>query len=257
MSKPAKGGGNGAPAPSQPVRDLRVGMVAYDSVRPETLGSVYPLAQFATLDVVSGCYVDKGRNVIAERVTEPFLLFVDSDMAFQGDHLMKLKDAMDDDPTIGAIGGIYIQRTGTYKPICHWVDEDDEGEKIWVSGLEVFERTIRYMDEGAIEDVDSFGTGFLLIRTEAMQSLDKPYFQTKYDEKTKAFWGEDVLFCKRLKEAGWRSCIHFGVQVAHFGVVGFVPDQMRQIPLPDPDSKEVRETDQGSETCSSIGVPIL
>jgi GT2 family glycosyltransferase len=218
-------------------------MVVYDSIRPETVGSIYPLAKFAYLDIVSGCYVDKGRNVIAERVTEPFLLFVDSDMSFTNDDLTALKNALDEDKTIGAIGGVYIQRVGSYKPICHWIEEQD-GEKVWVSGREVFERTIRYMDEGAIADVDSFGTGFLLIRVEAMKEIGKPYFETKYDEKTRNFWGEDVLFCKRLKEAGWRSCIHFGVQPAHFGVVGFVPNQMRQIPLPEKSDEEVKHAVQ-------------
>lgn len=243
MSNPAKSGGE-SPTPSQPSRDLRVGMVAYDSVRPETVGSIYPLAQFASLDIIAGCYVDKGRNIIAERTTEPFLLFVDSDMSFTGNELMMLKDALDNDPTIGAVGGIYIQRTGTLKPICHWIEDRDDGEREWVSGREVYERTIKYMDEGAIEDVDSFGTGLLMIRTEAMQAIGKPYFQTKYDEKTKAFWGEDVLFCKRLKEAGWRSCIHFGVKPAHFGTVGFLPDQMRDIPLPEPSDDEVKHAVQ-------------
>lgn len=237
MSEPAKAGGE-SPSPSHPDRDLRVGMVAYDSVRPETLGSVYPLAQFAVLDVVSGCYVDKGRNIIAERTREPFLLFVDSDMAFTGDDLLTLKDAMDEDPTIGAVGGIYIQRTGSYKPICHWVEEQ-EGGRVWVSGREVYERTIRNMDEEKVDDVDSFGTGFLLIRTEAMQSLDPPYFTTQWNEEFGQFWGEDVLFCKRLKEAGWRSCIHFGVKVVHLGVVGFHPDQMRSIELPEESEDEV------------------
>ena len=243
MSKPAKAGGESS-SPSHPTqdavesRDLRVGMVVYDSVRPETVGSVYPLAQFASLDIVAGCYVDKGRNIIAERTTEPFLLFVDSDMSFTGDELMMLKDALDDDPTIGAIGGIYVRRTGNLQPICHWVEGEGD-DRVWVSGREVFERTLRYMDGGTIEDVDSFGTGLLMVRTEAMKAIGKPYFQTKYDEKTKAFWGEDVLFCKRLKEAGYRSCIHFGVKPAHYGTVGFLPDQMRQIELPEETDEEV------------------
>ena len=64
MSNTAKAGGESS-SPSHPVRDLKVGMVAYDSVRPETLGSVYPLAQIATLDIVSGCYVRGGLDYFA------------------------------------------------------------------------------------------------------------------------------------------------------------------------------------------------
>ena len=237
MSKPAKVGGE-SPGPSQPESDLRVGIVAYDSIRPQTVGSIFPLSRYASLDIVAGCYVDKGRNIIAERTKEPYLLFVDSDMVFQQEDLFKLKDALDEDPTIGAIGGIYIQRTGTYKPICHWVDGEGE-DRVWVSGREVFERTIRYMDEGSIQDVDSFGTGFLLIRTEAMKSIGHPIFETKFDEKTKQFWGEDVLFCKRLKEAGWRSCIHFGVKILHIGTYPFSPDEMRNLELPEETDEEV------------------
>jgi hypothetical protein len=236
MSKPAKAGGE-SPSPSQPDYELRVGMVAYDSVRPATVGSIFPLARYASLDIVSGVYVDKGRNIIAERTEEPYLLFVDSDMIFQQEDLFKLKDALDEDPTIGAVGGIYIQRVGSYKPICHWVEEQN-GEKVWVSGREVFERTIKYMDEGSVQDVDSFGTGLLLIRTEAMKDIGHPIFQTKFDEETGHFWGEDVLFCRRLKEEGWRSCIHFGVQPLHIGLYPFNPNEMRHLELPEKTDEE-------------------
>lgn len=224
MSNPAKGGGE-SPAPSQPKADIRVGMVVYDKVHPETMGAVYSLGNFAVLDVVSGCYVDRGRNVIAERTEEPYLLFVDSDMVFTIDHLAALADAMDDDPKIGAIGGLYVFRDGSIKPVAHWVVDG-----MWMGGRYVLDRTLKNMDEGKIDDVDSFGTGFLLIRTEAMKDLDEPYFKTHWDPETESFWGEDVLFCKRLKEAGWRSCIHFGVHVGHIGKALFTPDRLRELP---------------------------
>ena len=222
MSNPAKGGGN--PAPSQPKAELRVGMAIYDKVYPETLGSVYQLGQYAILDFVSGVYVDQARNSIAERTTEPYLLFVDADMIFTLAQLDELRKALDEDPTIGAIGGLYTYRNRTIKPIVGWIEDDH-----WMGGRYLYDRTLKNMESGAIDDVDSFGTGFLLIRTEAMKSIGDPYFKVHWDEETNSFWGEDVLFCKRLKEAGWRSCIHFGVQCGHIGKAVYTPSMLLDI----------------------------
>ena len=223
MSNPAKGGGS-APAPSQPEADLRVGMAVYDKVYPETMGAVYQLGKYAILDIVSGVYVDQARNGIAQRTVEPYLLFVDADMVFDLSHLDELKKAMDDDPKIGAIGAVYVYRDGSAHPICHWIVDG-----MWESGKYVLKRALENMEKGAIDDVDSFGTGFLLIRTEAMRAIGEPYFQTKYDDVTGSFWGEDVLFCKRLKDAGWRACIHFGVQVGHLGKALYKPESMKDL----------------------------
>lgn len=226
MSNPAKVGGK-SPGPSHPDLELRVGMAVYDQVCPETMGAVYMLGKYAVLDLVTGTYVDRARNVIASRTEEPYLLFVDADMLFEVEDLNKLKEAMDEDPKIGAIAGMYVHRDGTIKPVCHWIVDG-----MWMSGKYVLQRCLKNMEAEAIDEVESFGTGFMLIRTEAMKAIGQPYFQTKYDHETQSFWGEDVLFAKRLKEAGWKACIHFGVQVGHIGRAMYMPDTLKGIEIP-------------------------
>lgn len=203
-------------------------MAVYDKVHPETLGCVYSIGRFGILDMAVGTYVDRARSTIAERTIEPYLLFVDADMVFEPEDLGRLKEALDDDPTIGAVAALYVYRDQSLKPVVHWINDG-----MWESGMYVLNRTLKNMKEDAVDDVDVFGTGFILIRTEAMKSLDEPYFVVKYNEETKSYWGEDAMFAQRLKEKGWRACVHFGVQVGHIGKATFWPKELLDIQIPE------------------------
>jgi glycosyltransferase involved in cell wall biosynthesis len=206
-------------------------MAVYDSVHPETMGSVFSIGKYGVLDMAVGTYIERARNDIAKRAVEndnEYLLFVDADMVFEVEDLFKLKDAMDADPKIGAVAGLYVYRDSTVKPVAHWIEDD-----MWQSGMYVLNRTLKNMEEGVVDDVDVFGTGFMLIRTEALKSFGDPYFKTKVDDSNGTFWGEDALLAKRLKDNGWRACIHFGVQVGHIGRAAFYPKELLNIDIPE------------------------
>lgn len=102
------------------------------------------------------------------------ILFIDSDMRFPKDLLEKLKSHGKD-----IIGANYKQRNADK----------------WVIG----ESSV---GKHGVEEVETIGFGALLIRTEVFVLTPEPWFAMPYDGRR--FVGEDVFFCHKAKDAGYK-----------------------------------------------------
>jgi hypothetical protein len=74
-------------------------------------------------------------------------------------------------------------------------------------------------DNGPV-DVEGVGFGCVAIRAAALRALEPPYFSAHaYIERSAGrvrICNEDYLFCRRLREAGWRVQLDAGLRCGHY-----------------------------------------
>lgn len=169
--------------------------------------------------------IDRARNAFAKAAVDrnaDYLLFIDDDMIFEPDALTRLL-ARDKD----IIAGLFFQRTQPVTPLVFRFQKPEPGadfgtfHKFTPSEIFTAEKT------GALLECDATGTGFTLIKTDVFTALkaddpQAPWFQT-VDRGEAGFMSEDVYFCTRAKECGFRVFVDTSLKVGHIGdyVYGF------------------------------------
>lgn len=160
-------------------------------------------------------YIDSMRNKIVKRAQEKsctHLLFVDSDTIPPPGALEKLLEADKD-----IVGGVYRFRVPPYRVLAFW----------YCAGHYV------PMDElpgNQLIEVDGVGMGCTLIKMSTFKKLRKPYYRAGYYHKQspyafkfknlpqktkKRYLGEDIFFCERASEAGFKIFLHTGIRCDH------------------------------------------
>ena len=168
----------------EPARSVRIAVPAYDAFTDESQRSVAAgiLALDAkgikveAVDVLRGCcYVDLARNILAGnflRGTATDFVFIDADVGFEAESLVRLCEA-----TRPMVAGIYPKKVVPPQwpvMVAH--------EQIWADS------------DGFIE-CGVVPTGFT-----SPEGQVGAYFQTAVRDNV--FWGEDVEFCRLVREAG-------------------------------------------------------
>jgi len=189
--------------------NLRIGIPVYDKIDPNTVASLWSLSKTdSVLEILIGTYIDEARNKIIEHLEEPYLLFIDGDMVFNQSDVMKLMEAMEADPKLGAVSGLYVKRKGDEMPVCNWMKDgewlEDEERRKWAA------------DCRGVVEVGSFGMGLTLCRGAALNDMEFPYMESGYT-KDHGYMSEDSVFCIKMRAAGWKTAVHFGVRIGHVG----------------------------------------
>ena len=152
------------------------------------------------------------------------ILFIDDDMAFPANSLMRLL-AHDKD----VVSGLYYNRVYPHPPLLFsWVDKS----------LSTKRRYLQDNEHGLIK-VDACGFGFLLVKTHIFQYMAKPYVRIGEIQQDKK--NEDIGFCDRVRQAGFDIFCDLDVVCGHMGTATFWPgyDNGRWITIIDTgDSKE-------------------
>lgn len=175
----------------------------------------YPLNCSVMHVALKGNSIDKARTAFAKHALEvgaPYIWFVDDDVAppqFAARQLINTLKQADDN--VMAVGGIYTSRSLPAEPMvylengdgCHWKWKKDT----------VFE-------------VHGIGTGCLMVKTEAFKHLPEPWFVT-IDESDpgkenpgqyRNQCSDDIYFCQKLREAGFRILADANVLCVHWDV---------------------------------------
>lgn len=173
-----------------------------------------------TLNAQLGCcYLDQARNHIVKSFLATdctHLLFVDSDIAFDGDSALKLLNH-----DVQVIGGAYPYRS-----------EDKEGFPVDIclnkDGIPIGDR-----EKGILECLH-VPTGLMLIRRDVFDILTKKFpdnvettgelfhFRTGLlfiDEGDRNYYGEDVYFCRICNRAGIRVYCEPRINFSHIGTL--------------------------------------
>lgn len=151
----------------------------------------------------AGTILPRSRFSLVEHAREhgaDWILWLDADMRFPKDALHRLLDRQKD-----IVCANYTTRRAPYR---HIAARD---------GLLVFTD-----DEATgIERVDGCGFGVMLTSMRVFDALKKPYFAFAWDEGQQRFAGEDYLFCRDAKAAGFDTWIDHDLtkDVRHIGEV--------------------------------------
>ncbi len=193
---------------------LTIGMCSGGTVRVETVTSlVSNLINIAQNDIAPnllfqvGGYVDINRNKLADRAIEggfTHLMFIDADMIFPDDGIMRLlahdKDIVGAnynvrlDPTSGEFSGPTVKMLVDGKPVS-MLSKDFPTELFKCYAL---------------------ATGFLLIKTEVFSKLTKPWFDA-WIEPNGQHHTEDIDFCRKANEAGFEVWCDPTIEMGHIG----------------------------------------
>lgn len=163
------------------------------------------------LNVQETSLVHFGRNnawVVAEELGVHWLMFIDSDMTFDHNHILRL---IENDVDI--VSGLYFQKGVPYKPLVYI--HKPESKKYEYARLEDIRKERLFKCDGV-------GAGFLLIKHTAIQKFDKEFTLKEGFPFDLAFTcpgmlGEDFSFCYRAKKLGMDIYCDSTVMLGHIG----------------------------------------
>lgn len=128
-----------------------------------------------------------------------YIFIVEDDSMFAPDSVLRLL-AHDKD----VVTGLCLARFPPFNPYVYG-GLDEEGRILW--------RKVDNSETGLIK-VLATGMGGVLIKTEVFQKLKRPYFEHYFDSKEQE-WGQDIVFQKKLIDAGIQVYCDLDVTIWH------------------------------------------
>ena len=210
-------------------REVSIAIPVAQSVDPKTLQSMMALCAYSVahgikihnIGVTERCLIDDARNTLTEsflRTSTEWLFWMDSDMTFPPDTLVKLFDAVEaKDAKLST--GVYYQRRGMNYP-CIWSrGEKTEGGEVTGEG-DSRSKYNQYLGSFAIIhpdkkepfEVHAAGFGCVLSHRSVYEMLDKPWF--KFVDKT---CSEDFYFFVNAKQLGFKLWAVPDIELGHIG----------------------------------------
>lgn len=155
--------------------------------------------------VRQGSLVDASRNEIVKLFLQhpvgfTHLLFLDSDMIFPHDTIVKLIEA-----NAPVASGLCYTRTPPMIP-CVFERTQNAENAVWKKGTAP-------LSENQSQVIDGAGTGCLLIRRDVFEQLSFPWFAIEWHGEKQR--GEDLYFAEKCFEKNIQTKIHTGVITQH------------------------------------------
>ena len=210
-------------------RKLFVALPAYDfKVSLKLAVSLAQLAQAAPhhgielqIGSICGCsVVSRARNLLTQDLLDSEctdLIFIDSDINFQPDDVLRLL-AWTSDPKKGIVAGVPRVR--------------DE-VKTYITSLEYDEANQLTMNGMGLVRAERVATAFMMVRRDVFEKMIEAHPEWRYYDKRadktvpalfdfllaeEGYIGEDFLFCDRAREIGFEVWIDPTISLGHMGV---------------------------------------
>lgn len=108
-------------------------------------------------------------------------------------------------------------------PTAQIYKENGERELIWTMP-----------ESTGLQEIGSVGMGVMLIKKRVFAKLSEPWFETPWRHDKRGYIGEDVYFCNKARDAGFKIWIDHDVskEIGHIGTFEFKHDHtwvMREI----------------------------
>lgn len=205
---------------------VSVGIVTAGELRAELVQSIL-LAREETAYQhiwikINGPYMDMGRNDVVrhflEECDDEWLLFVDSDIAFQSGQIDQLIKSADHELR-PIVGGLYYSMFGDRGKLAVAYDYTD---KAYGSPAELTQEQIENAPEDLIP-VDAVGAGFLLLSRPFLEAFGEhwgppsPWFAEVPINGVQS--GEDLTFCMRAKDMGYQVYLNRACKVDHLKLI--------------------------------------
>jgi FkbM family methyltransferase len=202
--------------PANQKKRILIAIPTAKNIEVETFKSIYdlivPEGYQTTFQYFYGYNIDQVRNLIADWVVKgyDYLFSVDSDIAFTPDTLVKLL-SHDKDITCG----LYIQR----KPGQHILEVYEHNSQGGVSNIPYG----KIKGRGLVE-IAGCGFGCTLVKAEVMKSIGYPQFKYYSALDHRNTISEDVDFCRKATNKGFKIYADTTVQCRHIGSFTFNVD---------------------------------
>jgi FkbM family methyltransferase len=186
------------------------------NIEPETFKSIYdlkiPEGYETTFQYFYGYNIDQVRNLIADWVVNGFdyLFSVDSDISFPSNTLIKLL-AHDKD----VVSGLYIQR----KPGLHILEIYEHNQSGGVSNMP-YEK----LKGRPLVEIAGCGFGCALVKAEVLRDIGYPQFKYHSAIEHRNTISEDVDFCRKALDRGFKIWADPSVLCSHTGSFTFNVD---------------------------------
>jgi GT2 family glycosyltransferase len=136
------------------------------------------------------------------------ILFLDDDLAFKSDLLLRLL-AHDKD----IVSGYYLLRNYPHQPILFdFANEKGECRHMYPTDDQI----------GLVEAV-AFGLGACLIKTSVFKAMQEPWI--RLGELEKDHWCDDIGFFRRVREHGFKMYCDLNAPVGHMASVTIWPNR--------------------------------
>lgn len=156
-------------------------------------------------------------NRVINQISSEYVLLLNSDTLVVDDCLEKCMDYMETDKAIGALGCKVILPDGTLDKACRRSFPDFNVSFYRMTGLSyIFPKSERfgrynltYLDENETYEVDCLVGAFMMVRSAAICEvglLDETFFM----------YGEDIDWCYRIKNAGWKIVYYSDAEIIHY-----------------------------------------
>lgn len=173
-------------------------------------------------DMSCSASVTENLNGIFRRLrdTDRWVWVMGDDHCWPSDTLMRMLETMDDYPEIDVLVPLCVKRN----PPWHLVlfDDvhalDDDGHPLF--------RPIPWerVPETGVFEVDAAGSAGMLIRREVINTLGDPWWYSTMDsDGRQVVLNEDVTFCGRVREAGFRIFATADIMLGHLGIFNVRP----------------------------------
>jgi glycosyltransferase involved in cell wall biosynthesis len=216
-----------------------IAMVTRDMVAaPTAISMVMTDLSFLAPDEFVQRYIVQGnvlvfqRNMCIQMMDGDWILFIDSDMAWQPDAIKTLVETREKFD-LDMIGGLCFQRAAPYQPTMYMRAAD---ESYGYTFLEEW-------DQDAAVEVDATGMAFCLIHKRVLDRIlmhnvgehfleleERKEHQPQNFFKWNGKLGEDFQFCLEAKESGSKIFVDTSVKIDHLGITAIrEEDFLREI----------------------------
>lgn len=162
-----------------------------------------------------------GNNAALTFATGRYVLFLNSDTRVPHGTLSEMIRFMDSDPKIGAATCLIELFDGRFDLNCHrgfptpWsaLTHFFELSKIFPKSKLFAGYFQTYKDFKSIHEIDALEGAFMLVRRQAAESA--ALGANKWWDEDYFFYAEDIDFCYRLKEKGWKVMYNPKVKIFH------------------------------------------
>lgn len=154
------------------------------------------------------------------RPEDRWVWFIGDDHVWPGDTLVTMLETLDKHPEIDVLVPLVVKRNPPWHLVVFWdTDEVDELGNPQYQPLRWDE-----IPETGVFEVHAAGSAGMLVRREVLDTLGDPWFYSTFDDKgRRTNLNEDVLFCTRVRQAGFRLFATADCTMGHLGIFNVRP----------------------------------
>jgi hypothetical protein len=172
-----------------------------------------PINYNINFSIIKGQPVDAARNAFAQQAIEKdakYLFFLGDDVIVPPHTLRQLIFRMENDNSVGVVGGVYCSKTETPSPL---IFKGNGQGSYWDWKI------------GEYFEVTGIGMDCTIIRTDCLRKISIPLFKTCDSDNyldgvnSAESWTEDLYFCKKvIEETDYKIMVDTSIICEHFDV---------------------------------------